>query len=325
MLITDFIIFIASVIILSKASHTVIKSSVKIARITKLGELVVGFLILSIATVIPELTISTTAVISGNPGIAIGNIMGSNITCLLLIVGLMAITKSVKMTEKTLTKLTEMLLLSGLILTVLVTLNYLSKGVGFILLLIFFIFSIYSIKKKITLGSVRLEEPLKIILKLKISTSLLKSILFLIIGIIIVFVSSWFAVNSASDIATNFNMDKSFIGATIMAIGASLPELSVAIRSQKEGHLRLGLGNTIGSCLTRLTLVLGLVLIVAPFFINIRIFTILVAFVLGSTLLVLIFLLDFGRKKLDRIEGLILLIFYFLFLLIVSFVSYSNL
>jgi len=324
MFITELIIFIASVIILSKASHTVIKSSVRIAKITKLGELVVGFLILSVATVIPELTISTTAVISGNPGIAIGNIMGSNITCLLLIVGLMGFTKSVNMTEKTLTKLTEMLLLSGLILTILVMLNHLSKEVGFVLLLIFFVFGIYSVKKKITLGSVRLDEPFKMISKIKISTNLLKSILFFVVGIIIVFLSAWFAVNSASSIASDLKIDNSFIGATIMAIGATLPELSIAMKSQKEGHLKLGLGNTIGSGLTRLTLVLGIVLLVAPFYINIHLFAILVAFVLVSTLLVLIFLLNFGRRKLDRIEGIILLIVYFLFLLITSIVSYSN-
>jgi len=321
MLITDFTIFIASVIVLAKASHTVIKSSVKIARITRLKEIVVGFLILSIATVLPELTISTTSIMSGNFGIAIGNLLGSNITCLLLIVGLMSITKSVKVAEKTLTRLTEMLFLSSLILIVLVILNHLSKAVGIALLLIFIVFGIYSVKRKIILGNVRLVEPLKMIPKLKISVNLLKSILFFIIGMIVVFASAWVAVNSASNIASDLNIDQSFIGATIMAIGASLPELSTAMRAQKEGHLRLGLGNTIGSCLTRLTLVLGLVLLIAPLSVNIRLFTVLVIFVLSSTLLVLIFLLNFGRRKLDRVEGIILLMFYFLFLLITSAIS----
>jgi len=318
-------IFIVSIFILSKASHTVIKSSVKIARITRLGDLVVGFLILSIATVLPELTISITSVISGNFGIAFGNILGSNITCLLLILGLMGFMKTVKITENTWRRLSDILFLSSLILVILLILTYLSRIVGFALLVLYVIFSIYSTKKKITLGEIRLDQPLKIIPKLKISTSLLKSILFLFIGMIIVFATSWFSVNSASNIASGFDIDQSFIGATLMAIGASLPELTVAVRAQREGHLGLGLGNTIGSGLTRLTLVLGLVLLVAPLSVNINLFTVLVIFVFISTLLVLLFLGSWGRKKLDRVEGLVLLILYFIFLIVLSVVSYPNL
>jgi len=320
----EFAIFIVSIFILSKASHTVIKSSVKIARITRLGELVVGFLILSFATILPELTISVTSMLSGNFGIAFGNILGSNITCLLLILGLMGFMKTVKITEKTWRRLSDVLFLSSLILVVLLVVTYLSKLVGVALIILYIIFGIYSTKKKITLGEIRLDEPFKIIPKLKISNSLLKSLLFLLLGMIIVFTSSWFAVNSASSIATSLNIHQSFIGATIMAIGASLPELTVAVSAQKEGHLGLGLGNTIGSGLTRLTLVLGLVLLVAPFSVNINLFIVLVIFVLISTLLVLLFLGSWGRKKLDRTEGIVLLIFYFLFLLVTSIVSYTN-
>jgi len=319
------IIFAISIFILSKASHTVIKSSVKIARITKLGELVVGFLILSLATVLPELIISTTAVISGNFGIAIGNILGSNITCLLLIAGVTSFIRPVNITERTLAKLSEIMFLSSLILLLLVALTYLSKVVGFVLIILFFVFSAYSLKKKITLGDIRLEEPLKIIPRLKISSSLLKSILFLIAGMIIVSASAWFAVNSASNIASDLRIDQSFIGATIMAVGASLPELSVAITAQKERRLGLGLGNTIGSGLTRLTLVLGIVLLIAPFSINIHLFNTLVAFVLLSSLLLWFFLGSLGRKKLDRMEGTILLVIYVIFLILSFSVSFPGL
>jgi len=324
MLLTEFAIFIISIIILSKASHTVIKSSVKIARITKLGELVVGFLFLSLATVIPESTISTTAIMSGNFGIAIGNILGSNITVLLLVAGIMGLFRPVNMTERTLNKLIQMLFLCSLILLVLVALTYLSKVVGLALLILFLIFNLYSVKKKITFGDIRLEEPLKLIPRLKISTVLLKSILFFVIGMSIILVSSHFAVNSASTIASELNIDQSFIGATIMSVCASLPELSVAMRAQKEGHLRLSLGNIMGSSLTRLTLVLGLVLLVSPISINIHLFTTLILFVFLSTLLLGFFLGSLGRRKLDRMEGVILIISYFVFLFLMSVFSYST-
>ena len=318
MFLTELAIFIISIFILSKASHTVIKSSIKIARITRLGELTVGFLFLSIATVIPETTISITSVISGNFGIAIGNILGSNITVLLLVAGLMGFIKSVNMTENTLVKLTHMLFLCSLILIVLMLLNYLSKIIGLALLFLFILFNIYSVKSKITLGNIRMEEPFKLIPKLKISVSLLKTILYFFIGMTIILISAWFAVNSAANIATSLKIDQSFIGATILSVCASLPELTVAVGAQKEGHIKLGLGDIIGSSLTRLTFVLGLVLLVSPFSINIDLFTVLVLFVFMSTILLWFFLGSFGRRKLDRMEGFILIVAYFVFLFVMS-------
>ena len=106
------------------------------------------------------------------------------------------------------------------------------------------------------------------------------------------------------------------IGAKVVAIGTSLPELSTAIAASKEGHLKLGLGNILGACLTNLTLVLGFILILSPFSINMEVFTTLVFFVLVSNFLLWLFLGSFGRKKLERIEGIILLIVYVIFLIL---------
>ncbi len=314
-LLVEVVILIVSMFVLSKASHTVVKSSVKIARITKLGDLAVGFLIVSVATSLPELVVSTSAIMSGDIGISIGNVLGSNIMNICLVIGLMGLLRPVRMTEKTLMKLSEMLFLCGIILVMMLISTSPGRGTGINLLVLFFLFSLYSVRKKITLGEIRLEDLSRKIPRLKFSVSFYKTIFFLIIGLIFLIVSSRFVVDSASSIASILGIAESIIGATIIAIGTSLPELTVTLDALKENHLKLGLGNTIGSCLTNLTLVLGSILVLAPFKINIEVFTTLVSFVLFSTVLLYLFLGRFGRKKLERKEGIVLLIVYILFLI----------
>jgi len=324
-LLTDVIIFAISIFILSKSANTIIKSSVKIARITKLGELTIGFLVLSIATTLPELAVSSSAIVSGDIGISIGNILGSSVTNICLLIGLIGLLHPMRIAEKTLMKLTEILSLSSFILIMLLIFTPLSTSIGIVLLVLFVMFSLYSVKKKITLGEIRLDEPLNMLPKFKFSRTFYKSIFFLIIGLILVIVSSWFLVDSASNIAMNLGIAESIIGATIIAVGTSLPELSTAVAASKEGHLKLGLGNIIGACLINLTLVLGLVLILSPFSINIEVFTTLVVFVLTSNVLLWLFLGSLGRKKLERIEGAILLIVYVIFLILSFSVSFPGL
>lgn len=324
-LLIESIIFIISMVILAKASHTVVKSSVRIARITRLGDLTVGFLLISVATTLPELIVSTSAIVSGDIGISIGNILGSNITNICIIIGLVGLLRPMRMTEKTLMKLIEILFICGVILVMLLISTSPGRMTGIALLLLFFLFSAYSVREKITLGKIRLEDLSRKIPRLRFSVSFYKTVFFLIIGLIFLIVSSRFVVDSASNIASIFGIAESIIGATIIAVGTSLPELSTTLSALKENRLRLGLGTTIGACLTNLTLVLGFVLILSPFKVDIGVFTSLVAFVLFSTVLLYLFLGRFGRKKLERNEGIVLLVVYIIFLIITFIVSFPGL
>ncbi len=313
-LLTELIIFMASIFVLSKASHTVIKSSVKIARITKLGELTIGFLLLSVATTLPEFAVSMSAILSEDVGISIGNLLGSNITNICLLIGLMGLMHPIRIAEKTLMRLSEILSLSGFILIMLLVLNPLSRLIGLVLLFLFVMFSLYSVKKKITL-EIKLENTLNFLSTFNFPLKFHKSLFFLIIGLILVIGSSWFVVNSASNIASILGIAESIIGATIIALGTSLPELSTVVTASREGHTKLGLGNAIGACLTNLTLVLGFILVLTPFRIDMEVFATLVIFVLISNTLLWLFIGSLGRKKLERKEGAILLIVYILFLI----------
>ena len=308
----NMLIFFGSIAVLSKASHIVIKNSVKIAKITKLGDLVIGFILLSVATSLPEMAVSFSAIMSGNAAISIGNILGSNITNLGFVIAIPAIIAPIKIQRGTFEKLPTILFMSSIIPLLFMTMVQASMYVGILLISAFIFFTAYSVKKKISLKLIQ-KEPTDIIKNLFLPLEFYRSLMLLIIGTLIVIVSSTYVVDSASSMSTYIGVAESVVGATIIAIGTSLPELSVSLAAIHSNHSAMAIGNTIGSCLTNITLILGAVLLLSPASVNISIFSTLLAFVIGVTMVSWYFFTT-GRT-LDRTEGLILMFIYILFLI----------
>lgn len=306
------LIFAISIVVLAKASHIVIKNSVKLARITKLGELVFGFILLSVATSMPELAVSFSAIASGNVGISIGNLLGSNVANLGLVLAIPAMMAPIAVRRGTFRKLPSLLFFSSIIPLFFLTMHEMSRFVGGALIAVFVLFALYSMKRKLSLKLVH-EEPKDLLKKLLMPFQFYKALALLLFGILIVIVSSTFVVSSASGISSSLGIAESVIGATIIAIGTSLPELSVSLTAIKTKHHRMAIGTTIGSCLTNITLILGIVLLLSPAAVNIKIFSTLLFFVIGITMVSWYFFTT-GRK-LDRMEGTILLFIYILFLI----------
>ena len=307
-------VLVASLAFLSKFSHLTITSLVKISKITKIEEVSVGFVILSLTTSLPELMISGISAMYGDVGIAVGNVFGSNIANVCLILGISAVMFSLSITERNLRKILNILSLSSLITIVLINIKDGTHYMAPILLTTFFVFAAYSTKKKISIERLK-TKPRTELERALIPVKLYKSILFFFIGIVGIYVSSHFVVTSGSFIARHLNIPETVIGATIIAFGTSLPELSTTLTAIKERHINLAMGNVIGSCLTNLTLVLGVTLFLSPLRVDMTIFSTIVMFALGSTILLEFFLGSMGRGKLDRMEGVILTILYIFFLI----------
>lgn len=305
-------IFSISIVVLAKASQVVVDNCIKMARMTKIGELVLGFILLSVATSLPELAVSFSAIASGDIGISIGNLLGSNVANLALVIGFPAIMAPIVVRGKTFNKLMTLLFLSSIIPLLLFAVSQLSSVIGIFLVAAFIAFSIYSIKEKIT-PELMSREPRNVMKKLMQPFKFYKSGFLIAIGILFVILSSRFVVSSASTMASMLNIAQSVIGATIIAIGTSVPELSIMLTGIKKGHYSLVLGNTIGSCLTNITLVLGTVLLLSPLVININIFSTLLIFVIASTMVTWYFFIS-GRR-IDRKEGLTLIFIYIIFLI----------
>lgn len=307
-------IFSASLLALTKASDVVVKSSMKLARLIRIEELVIGFLFIATITSIPELTISFSAISAGNAEICIGNLLGSNVANLSLILGILSLLRPIKVGGKIYHRLLTTLFLSSIVPLFLFMVSELSFVIGFVLVLVFMFSSLFTARKKLVWKIPPLHKTF--LERLSRSFEFYRSLFILSASLFVVIVSSRFVVSSAALTAEMLDLPHSLLGATLIAIGTSLPELSICWLALKRKRYGLITGNLIGSCLTNLTLILGATLIFSPFTVNVQIFSTMLAFVVATTILSWYFLLT-GRR-LSRNEGLVLLAFYAIFFASIS-------
>ncbi len=302
-LFTEILTFLSSVAMLALASQLVIKNAAKLAKITGLGEVVIGFILLSVSTSMPEISVAIFSVLTKNVGITIGDLLGANVTniCLIIALGLILSRKALKIKKEEITNLSLLLFFASLIPLTLLFLGELEFLVGVFLLLFFFTFCLFSIKRKISFK----EEKEK-------KNNITKPLIWLFFGIFFLVYSSMFVVNSASIISEITGISQSVIGASIVALSTTLPELSVCLTAFKESHPHISLGDTIGSCVTNITLILGLVLILSEFKVSIATFSTIVLFASSSALLLWYFM---RKRILTRKEGFILIFVYLIYIL----------
>jgi len=316
-LLKQIIILIISLFFLIKSSDLIIKSSTKIARMFKVSEFFIGFFLFSIATSLPELSIAVTSVYTGNNNLTIGNLMGANIADLMLINGLIAIFVPVTIKKEEINDLVTILLLTSIFPLLLIGTDISSKMVGFGLLSAFFIFSISLSRKRERLkvdNHYKIGDHLKRLPKTFLNK--FKEMSILILSVFILFGSAFFVTKSASFIANLLSVTQSLIGATIISLSTTLPELVVSINAAKQEKFSLVLGNTVGSAMTNAGLGLGFVLLFSPFKVNMAMFSELAIFLVISNLLLWYFMTD---KKITKIEGIISVLFYQIFVIISFF------
>jgi cation:H+ antiporter len=327
-LILNFVIIAVSLVVLNWASNTTINNALKVSAISKLGKTSIGFTSISLSTTLPELTVAVTAAFSGGAGLSVGNALGSNIFNISAIIGIAALLlyykhvrtpKSAKnpdginvipsMAKSDLNTIYFGLLVSSLIPMVLIYISTASWAVGLILL---FVFAAYIYKlTQVRIPSEEIEEvPLSEKKKLKLY------IVFTIIGALGVVVSANFLVDSAIVIASSFGVPQTVIGATIIAFGTSLPELTIGVKSVLKGHAGLAFGNIIGASFFNTTLILGVTfflpsLVGSPLELNMAVFRNLVTF---SIIINMFFWYFLSQGKIRLKEGALFLTLYALFL-----------
>jgi cation:H+ antiporter len=312
-LIGNLLILIAALIALNQASNLTIKYSVKVAGATGLGKTTVGFILVAFSTSLPELFVAIFAIIEPeNVGVSIGNILGSNIANICLVLGIIFVLIALKysdnakflpaMAKEETGGLYFTLLVASVIPLALLYIGSASYVIGAILLAVFS-YNMYQLSK--TRHTV--QKPALVEEKRKLK----KYITIAVLGAAGVVASAYFIVETASYIALSVGIPKIVIGATIVAIGTSLPELVTSLDSIKKGHADLALGNIVGSCFMNITLILGITLIAAPFRVDITAFSELIIFSLVSNLFLWYFL---SNEKIGWREGAIFLFIYVLFL-----------
>jgi cation:H+ antiporter len=295
-LLGNVIILIAALAALSKASDLTITHSINVASATGLGKTTVGFILVAFSTSLPELFVAIFSVLNPeNVGVSIGNVLGSNIVNICLILGVCFLLISLKFPEKT-------RVLPKMAKEDLGSLYFRFIGV---ILLVIFIYYMFQLSKARTPTEQSPSGTEK--------NRLRKYVTLTVLGAVGVVVSAYFIVESASFLAASVGIPPVVIGATVVAFGTSVPELSTSIGAVKKGHMELALGNIIGSCFMNITLILGITLVASPLTINMSAFSNVALFSLLTNLLLWYFLTN---ERIGRREGMVMLFLYALFIAI---------
>ncbi len=300
-------LLIGSLVVLMVSSEAIISSSVTIARFIGLSELAIGFVLLSIATGFPELTVSLTAALNNQPEIVAGDTIGSSLTDVAIVLGITAVAGgSLVVRRKEMFDVVKILFASSILPLIMILYHFSSFVVGVILLYVFFLYSYVIIKEGITL-----EEKVEV-RKIKPLWAGINAVI-LLTGLVFLVTSAEYVVKFAAALAELVGLSKSFIAATIVAAGTSLPELAVNLTAVRKKKHSLIIGNTLGSSIVNVTLILGFASLINPVVTNLLPFLNMVIFLI-ITNLVLWYSMQ-TQQKISRRTGLILVGTYVLFIL----------
>jgi len=252
MIIYSISLLAASLLLIMLVSDRIIRYVLAISKALGLSEMAAGFILLSVTTSLPELSVSTVASIVGEGGLSVGNVLGSNIANLTIILGLAILLsrKEVMIKGQSQKELVQFLFISSIIPLFIVQRGSLGPVLGIVLLILFAYFGVTVSRK--TESSAFDETPQQ----QEERNIAVVGIKFLV-GAGLIIILSKFAVDSSIDIAGFIGLPPSIIGATIIGLGTSLPELATTIQALKKGLVNMALGNLLGSCITNITLILG--------------------------------------------------------------------
>ena len=282
---------------------------------TKFGipQLVIGLTIVAMGTSAPEAAVSITAAFAGNAEITIGNIVGSNVLNILIILGITALVYPVAVQKSSLVFDIPVVLFATAILFVLGYDGNISRLDGIIMLVafvayLFFLFWDAKRPKKLESAEVKKEEAENEETKNEgKNLSLPKAVIFTVIGLVLIVAGSNFVVKSATFIATALGLSQRFIGLTIVALGTSLPELFTSVTAAMKKNSDIAVGNIVGSNIFNILFIVGLsgLIIPVPFAPAFRFDTL-----ISGVAAILLLLCSLPKKRLSRIAGIFFLICY---------------
>lgn len=306
------------IVILSKSSSLVVDNAVKLARFFKISTLAVGLLLVSVATSLPELSVSVMSSVAGEGALAAGNVFGSNIANILLILGIGAALFGFTVRRETLKDIAIVLVATTVISVYILYRSSIDGSAlgfseGLILLLVFAwyakrVLSQKNLEATAVFGKVNMHEGLH-------------AFIFFVVGLVGVIISSSFVVDSAVSLARIAGLAESFIGATIIAIGTSLPELSVDLMALKKKQYGLALGDAIGSNMANITLVLGTAAALSPIVVQIKVFVAALLFAVVAN--ILFFYIAAVNRKFTRNDGIMMIALYVVYIIAIFYLQFS--
>lgn len=307
----EYLLLILGMVILIGGANIMVQGASSFAKMLQIPNLIIGLTVVAFGTSFPELMINIFASIDGQSDLAVGNVVGSNIINVFLVIGVAAIIKPMQIQNNTVRFELPFSLLAMILLFVAANdglidhkpISILDRSDGFIFLAFFAIFIYYTFV--VTKGQNHHHSEGHDVVEM----SKMKSALFILIGMIGLFFGGELIVDSATTLADTWGLSESVIGILVVALGTSLPELATSVVASYKGNADMAIGNIVGSNIFNVFLVLGVSATINPIEFNPQInIDLLVAFM--ATLLLFIFVFTGKGRKVDRAEGIIFLLLY---------------
>ncbi|WP_404350426.1 calcium/sodium antiporter [Sutcliffiella horikoshii] len=311
-----YLLLIFGFALLIKGADWFVDGASSIAKILRISPLLIGLTIVAFGTSSPEATVSILAALDGNAEVSLGNVIGSNIFNITLVVGLTALLNPLKVESETIRKEIPFTLLGSAVLLVLISdialqgfsENLLTRSDGLIFLLIFAVFMYYIFEvARNNRDKIPVEETSE-------KATWGKNIFWTVIGLAAIIFGGELVVRNSTEIAVSLGMSETLVGLTIVAIGTSLPELVTSIMAAIKKQSEIALGNIVGSNIFNILFVLGTSSLIAPLPVNSKIFV-----DIGLLVVLTVILLVFSRTnfRIGKIEGTFLAIAYVLYLVFI--------
>ena len=308
-----YILFIAGFVILIFGAKFLVDGASSIGIKAGFSQLLVGLTIVALGTSLPELVINVFASLQGSTGLAIGNVLGSNIMNTLLIVGVAAIIYPIKV-ESSVCKRDSWINLIAIVLAAILANDFIFgkpnsqiDETDGIILLIFFIILLYVLFSQPTGKNKDDNGNTKVF-------PYSKSIIYIVIGGLGLFLGGKWIVDGASTIASDMGVSESTIGLTLVAMATSLPELVTSIVAAMKKNTAIAIGNALGSNIFNIFLVLGTSAVIHPIDFDRSLNVEIGILILASLFLMLVIRVGKTNRTITRLEGIILTVGYFAFL-----------
>ncbi len=302
--------FFSGIIVLVNGADYLVNGASNLASNLRVPPLIIGLTIVAFGTSLSELAVSAIASYSGNVGISIGNVVGSNILNIALVLGITAIIYPLKVRSSTIKKETPFMIISAVVMIIL-CFNFLDFSPnpfvigridGLLMFLVFIGFIYYLLK------TTKREKKFHIPFIGNKHEHTWKLIIIIILGLAGILVGAQLLIQSSVGIARIYGISEIIIGLTIVALGTSLPELATNVSAALKKHADIAVGNIVGSNISNTLLVLGVAAMIRPIPVDLTFITFDIAAMMIISLVLMVFIIT--KKKISRIEGIALVLFY---------------
>lgn len=318
----NYILLIVGFVFLVKGADWFVDGSSSVARLLRIPGIIIGLTVVAFGTSAPELAVSVTAALNGSNDIAVGNVVGSNFFNLLMVVGVCAVIQTVRIDKRTLKGEFPISILCGVLLLVLTADKFIFRGGenvlgrfdGAIFLVLFVVFIGIQVRTALiarrpspvpgqvqaaSIDATEGNEP--------VTLSPLKSIIFIVIGLVLIVLGGNFVVDNATVIARSLGLSEAFIGLTVVAFGTSLPELVTSVVAARKGENDLALGNVVGSNIFNILLILGTSAVIHPISVA---SSSLIDLIILTAMSIVTFLIAVKNRAIKRWGGIVMILMY---------------